>query len=140
MKNLILITALFWFLSCDKEPSPITPTTPTYAYDSIHKKLIGNWISRDAGQSSDSQYYYTISYDTFSYHYYNDNTKRIQLYNYKFSTKDSITGKYKDWNYPVDYKTKIQFYTDDSIKINWFILNQQTSMPLFLDIILKRSK
>lgn len=144
MKNLFYITVFaFILLSCEKnqtEPVTTNPPIVTYPYDSIHKKLIGNWVSRYPSQPSDSYYYYTITYDTFKYRYKNSSTQYVQLSNYKFFTSDSITAKYKDWSAPFDYKTKVKFYTDDSIMIYWLIPNNLTSMPLYNDITLQRLK
>lgn len=132
MKHLIYISFLsFFILACEKDPPENISKPPVinYPFDSIHKKLLGNWVIRFPNGSGgfDTSRFYKITYDSFIFKFntlycsWCDTLYRAEIINYKYF-KDSIEGKFPgtDSTGNLDYfywKTRIDIFTKDSIKI-----------------------
>jgi hypothetical protein len=66
MKNLIIILLFLSIYSSCKKDNTVIPNTP-YAYDSLHKSIIGEWVFRyrlGGVGKLDTYSFYTITYDS----------------------------------------------------------------------------
>jgi hypothetical protein len=123
MKNIILLLLCISIYSSCKKDNTVIPPTNTYAYDSLHRSIIGKWVYRyrlGGVGSLDTQAFYTITYDSiyfsncknFSHNpCTEDSIKYLQFLNYKFIKPDSIRGNSSGF----DHKIKVKIFSKDSI-------------------------
>jgi hypothetical protein len=123
MKNLIIILLFLSIYSSCKKDNTVIPPTNTYAYDSLHKSIIGEWVFRyrlGGVGKLDTYSFYTITYDSIYFsncknYSYNpcieDSIKYLQFLNYKFIQPDSIRGNCSGF----DHRIKVKIFSKDSI-------------------------
>jgi|LakMenEpi03Aug12_release.lakeMendotaPanAssembly.Ray.scaffolds.fasta_scaffold360934_2 hypothetical protein len=141
MKNIILLMLCISIYSSCKKDNTVIPPTNTYAYDSLHRSIIGKWVYRYAlgGVGKiDTYSFYTITYDSiyfsscknFSHNpCIEDTIKYVQFKNYKFIHPDTIQANFSG----IDYKIKVKIFSKDSIvfyRLGYVATGQVYDIPL----------
>lgn len=152
MKHLIYSLMLSMiFISCEKDTTENTvkPPVVNYPYDSIHKKLIGDWVERYPNGSGgmDTVYLYRITYDSVLYKLHpkystTDSIYRVKFISYKLRSMDSIFCRQlyfgiNGYEYK-DYFQIIKFYNQDSILFKQFHVSNSPGQGFITDGLLVR--
>jgi hypothetical protein len=155
MKHLIYVILFsLAIVSCEKDTTEntIKPPVVNYPYDSIHKKLIGNWISiSDYISFKDTNYYVNIKYDTIfikrqssSSYFGSDTMWKVFFLNYRLTNKDTLSGLFNVYHNGKDtlvmHKTAIKFYGTDSLIFNYVLSHNTAMLPLYHPLSVTRIK